>query len=158
MTESDLALRRSYKEDFDESAAAWRQWHARTVARARRWRDSAAGAGRAGKYRSRPRSTGGEVLYLVESLPPKTLWDLSDVAPTALQVQALTNGLWQARGTFPVAGRPKLTMAAPAGPRGAGSYTAFAELTLHPGDTPGVELEDGTVVGHDPDTQTWVVR
>ena len=100
-----------------------------------------------------------EVLYLVEYLPPKTLWDLSDVPPGTLQVQALVNGLLQPRGSFPVAGRPKLDLQEPRGPRGAGSYTAFAELTLHPGDaTPGVELEDGTIIGWDPNTQTWLAR
>ncbi|MCY1058643.1 hypothetical protein [Nannocystis sp. SCPEA4] len=98
----------------------------------------------------------GEVVYLVEYLPPKHLWDLSDVAPSALQVQALVGGLWQSRGTFPLAGRPKLQQRTPTGPRGAGSYTTLAELTLHPGDPPGVELEDGTVVGFDGDA--WVVR
>lgn len=99
-----------------------------------------------------------EILYLVEYLPPKTLWDLSDVPPGTLQVQALVDGLLQPRGTFPVAGRPKLDLQEPRGPRGAGSYTPFAELTLHPGDPVGVELEDGTIVGWDPNTQMYVVR
>lgn len=100
-----------------------------------------------------------EVLYLVEYLPPKTLWDLSDVQPTALQVQALAGGLWQPRGVFPVAGRPKLDLVAPQGPRGAGSYTPYAELTLHAHpDGPGVELEDGTIVGWDPASMAYVVR
>jgi hypothetical protein len=102
---------------------------------------------------------GGEVLYLVESLPPKTLWDLSDVSPGNLQVLALVNGLFAARGAFPVAGRPKLDLRAPQGPRGAGSYTSFAELTLHPHpDGAGVELTDGTIVGWDPATAAYVVR
>ncbi|WAS90186.1 hypothetical protein [Nannocystis punicea] len=100
----------------------------------------------------------GELVYLVEYLPPTTLWDLSDVAPSALQVQALEGGLWQSRGTFPVAGRPKLQQRVPTGAQGVGSYTSFAELTLHPGDPPGVELEDGTVIAHDPVRDAWIVR
>lgn len=102
----------------------------------------------------------GERVYLVEYLPPKTLWDLSDVPPGTLQVQALAGGLWQPRGAFPVAGRPKLDLREPRGPRGAGSYTAYAELTLHPHDgaPAGVELEDGTIVGWDPATTTYAVR
>ncbi len=64
----------------------------------------------------------------------------------------------QSRGTFPVAGRPKLQQRAPTGAQGVGSYTAFAELTLHPGDPAGVELDDGTIVAHDPDGDSWIVR
>lgn len=100
-----------------------------------------------------------EPLYLVEYLPPKHRWDLTDVPPSTLQIQALTGGLWQPRGTFPVAGRPKLALLPPSGPRGAGSFTAYAALTLHPHpDGPGVELEDGTIVGWDPDAAAFVVR
>jgi hypothetical protein len=46
----------------------------------------------------------------------------------------------------------------PQGARGVGSYTLFSALTLHPGDPPGVELEDGSVVGRDVDAGTWVLR
>jgi len=98
----------------------------------------------------------GELVYLVEYLPPTTLWDLSDVAPGPMQVLQLVDGLWQGRSAFPVAGRPKLRQVTPTGARGVGSYTTLAELTLHPGDPPGVELEDGTVVAHD--GGAWVVR
>lgn len=98
----------------------------------------------------------GERVYLVEYLAGPGAWDLSDRAPSALQVNALAGGVWQARGAFPVVGRPKLRVVAPQGPLGAGSSTYIAELTLHPGSPPGVELEDGTIVGHSADG--WIVR
>jgi len=109
---------------------------------------------------SRDLGPADEPLYLVEYLPPTTLWDLSDVPPGTLQVQALEDGLLQPRGSFPVPGRPKLDLREPRGPRGAGSYTTFAELTLHPvDDAPvGVELEDGTIVGWDPGTMSYQLR
>lgn len=104
---------------------------------------------------------GDELLYLVEYLPPVTLWDLSDVAPSALQVQALSGGLWSPRGAFPAPGRPKLATVQPEGPRGTGAYAAFVELTAADRDGDGlveVELEDGTFVGWDEGAQAFVVK
>lgn len=104
---------------------------------------------------------GDETLYLVESLPPTTLWDLSDVAPGTMQVLALVGGLWTPRGTFPIAGRPKIALVGAEGARGVGSYTAFAELTAADRDGDGlseVALEDGTWVGWDEGSQGFVVK
>ena len=100
----------------------------------------------------------GERIYLVQYLAGPGAFDLSDRPLTALKAHALSDGLWQARGEFPVPGRPKLRQQDPQGPRGVGSYTFFSELTLHPGDPAGVELDDGSIVAHDPDTDTWVLR
>ncbi|MBK9758083.1 MAG: hypothetical protein IPO88_32130 [Nannocystis sp.] len=100
----------------------------------------------------------GERVYLVEYLAGPGAFDLSDRPLTPLKVHALSQGLWQARGEFPIAGRPKLQMVDPAGPRGVGSYTLYSELTLHPGDPAGVELADGSIVAHDQNTDTWILR
>lgn len=100
----------------------------------------------------------GERTYLVEYLAGPGAFDLSDRPLTPLRVHTLSQGLWQPRGEFPLAGRPKLRMQDPQGPRGVGSYTAYAELTLHPGEPPGLELDDGSIVAHDPDTDAWILR
>ena len=100
----------------------------------------------------------GERIYLVEYLAGPGAFDLSDRPLTPLRAHTLAQGLWQPRGELPVAGRPKLRMTDPQGPRGVGSYTAYAELTLHAGDPPGLELDDGSVVAHDPDTDAWILR
>ena len=100
----------------------------------------------------------GERIYLVEYLAGPGAFDLSDRPLTPLRAHALADGLWQPRGEFPLPGRPKLKSVDPQGPRGVGSYTSFSELTLHPGDPAGVELGDGTIIAHDPDTDTWIVR
>lgn len=100
-------------------------------------------------------------LYLVEYLPPVTLWDLSDVAASPLRVQALAGGLWAAGDLFPVPGRPKLAAVAPEGWRGSGSSAPYAELSAVDRDGDGyleVELEDGTFVGWDDATEAFVVK
>jgi hypothetical protein len=93
---------------------------------------------------------GGEVVYLVESLPASEAFDLSDVPPTELNVYALVKGLWTPRGTFPVAGRPKIRSVAEQGSKGMGAYSGYAELTLADVDCDGVrdvQLDDGTWIG-----------
>jgi len=88
----------------------------------------------------------GEALYLVERLPAEHAFDLSDVPKTKLKVLALVKGLWTPRGELSVAGRPKLAMTPPSGPRGMGAYSAYAELSIADTDCDGVpeiELEDG---------------
>lgn len=95
---------------------------------------------------------GGEPLYLVETLPAKTPYDLRKHPASALAVRALVSALWSTRGTFPVAGRPRIVSEAAHGSRGVGSYTGFAELSLRDLDGDGlmeVELEDGRWVGYD---------
>jgi hypothetical protein len=92
----------------------------------------------------------GERLYLVEMLPAEHTFDLSDAPATKLRVYALVKGLWTDRGTFPIAGRPKLAMVEASGARGMGAYSAFAELSLRDVDCDGladVELADGRHVG-----------
>lgn len=105
--------------------------------------------------------TGGEPLYLVESLPGTTLWDLSDRAPSPLQVLALVDGLWAPRGVFPVAGRPKIALVAAEGARGVGSYTSFAELTAEDRDGDGLDevaLAGGAWIGWDAQAQAFAVK
>ena len=104
---------------------------------------------------------GGETLYLVEYLPPVTLWDLSDAPAGQLQVQVLAGGLWSPRGVFPVAGRPKVAAVPPEGWRGSGSSAPYAELSVEDRDGDGlveVMLEDGTFVGWDEGSQSFVVK
>ena len=104
----------------------------------------------------------GERVYLVEYLAGPGAWDLSDRAPSALRVSAISQGLWQDRGSFPVVGRPRMRSEEPGGARGVGSYTVFSALTIHPAQAPnelaGVELEDGSVVVRDVNAGTWVLR
>ncbi|MBI2395509.1 MAG: hypothetical protein HYV09_38435, partial [Deltaproteobacteria bacterium] len=91
-----------------------------------------------------------ETLYLVETLPAGHAFDLSDVPPSKLQVFALVKGMWTARGTFPVAARPKIVSVPATRARGMGAYSAYAELSLRDVDCDGVadvELQDGTFVG-----------
>jgi hypothetical protein len=69
------------------------------------------------------------------------------------------DGLWSARGSFPDAGRPRVLAVPAEGSRGVGSYTPFAELSLADRDGDGlveVEREDGTFVGWDAATGTFV--
>lgn len=98
----------------------------------------------------------GERVYLVEYLAGPGAFDLSDRAASPLQVHVLAGGLWGSRGSFPVAGRPKIVAGAPRGALGVGSYTSLSQLTLHPGEPPGVELEDGSIVARSGDG--WVLR
>ena len=103
----------------------------------------------------------GEIVYLVEMLPAVAPFDLSGVALSELKVFALIGGLWADRGTFPVAGRPQLRSVPAAGPRGVGSYTSYAELTLADVDGDGnadVEIEAAQWVGYDEATESFVAK
>jgi len=103
----------------------------------------------------------GEIVYLVESLPARTRFDLADVAPTALNVYALVAGLWVGRGVFPVAGRPRIASVPAEGATGVGSYSGLAVPTTADRDRDGlddVELDDGTWVGWDVATSAFVVK
>lgn len=94
----------------------------------------------------------GERVYLVEYLAGEGRFDLTDRAATAMNVWALVDGLWTARGVFPVAGRPALGWESARGATGVGSYTALAQLVTSDADGDGlvdVQLEDGTLVGWD---------
>lgn len=93
-----------------------------------------------------------EIVYLVESLPERTRFDLADVAPTPLQVYALVGGLWTPRGTMPVAGRPVLAQIPAEGPTGVGSFTALAELDL--ADRDGDGLAEVRIAG--PTGDAWI--
>jgi hypothetical protein len=102
---------------------------------------------------------GDEVVYLVEVLPGSGAFDLSDRTPGTIEARALVDGLWSARGSFPDAGRPRVLAVPAEGSRGVGSYTPFAELSLADRDGDGlveVEREDGTFVGWDAATGTFV--
>lgn len=102
-----------------------------------------------------------EIAYLVESLPGVGAFDLSDRRPSALEVWARVDGSWSSRGMFPIAGRPRIVTETPRGSRGVGSFTYFAELSLHDRDDDGldeVELADGTWVGWDPGVEAFVTK
>jgi hypothetical protein len=104
---------------------------------------------------------GGEPIYLVEMTAKKTKYDLSQEPASKLQALALVKGLWTARGTFPQLGRPKLVSRPAEGPRGVGSSTAFAELTLQDLDADGlseVQLADGSWVGYDAASKALVLK
>jgi hypothetical protein len=83
----------------DEKADAWYTCFAQNRTSPGTWGmqvvDERTGAGLTGGQTiyvwgwSRDLGPADEPLYLVEYLPPKTLWDLSDVPPGTLQVQAL---------------------------------------------------------------------
>lgn len=104
---------------------------------------------------------GDEPVYLVETLPAKTPFDLRKQPVSALQVRALVGGLWAARGAFPVAARPRIVGRAARGARGVGSYTSFAEFPLRDLDGDGlteVETEDGRWVGYDAVTKSFALK
>lgn len=104
---------------------------------------------------------GGEVLYLVEMIPGKKAFDLSDQPPTPLRVMALVGGLWQERGALPVAGRPTIVQQAGRGALGLGSYSYVAELARADVDGDGLDevgLEGGVWVGYDRQVAGFVVK
>jgi len=103
----------------------------------------------------------GEMVYLVEILPGSGRFDLADRTPSALAVYALVDGLWSSRGNFPLAGRPKIRFEMPAGSRGVGSFTYYAELTLDDvdhDDLADVQLESGDWVGYDSSSGTFAIK
>ena len=100
-------------------------------------------------------------MYLVEQFPGAVLFDLSDRAPSALKVWALVGGSWSARGELPIAARPRIAHEPGGGPRGMGSGTYFAELTLRDIDGDGladVQLDDGQWVGFDRERGIFVTK
>jgi hypothetical protein len=104
---------------------------------------------------------GGEIVYLVETLPERTRFDLADVVPTPLAVNALVAGLWTGRGTFPIAARPVIAHVPAEGATGVGSNTALAELDLADRDGDGlaeVHLEGDVWVGWDAAATAFVVK
>lgn len=94
----------------------------------------------------------GEMVYLVESLPQRTVpFDLGEHAPSPLLIRALNNGQWSERGTLPVARRPNIQLVGGSGSRGCGSYNCFAELVLKDIDGDGIkdiQMADGTWIGY----------
>lgn len=114
--------------------------------------------------------TGGETLYLVESLPGVVRFNLKDdagnrLAPTQLRVYALVNGFWSDRGTLPVAGRPVLLDAPKTGSLGTGDFYGVKTLSLADRDSDGlmdvaVQAADGSIawIGWSATTSSWIVK
>jgi len=100
-----------------------------------------------------------ELVFVVESVPTTTRFDLTDVAPSALHVWALVGGLWVPRGGFPTPGRPAITGAPAGGDVGVGSFTGLATLDLSEGDGDGLaELRLSTGERVEWDGAAFVVR
>ncbi len=154
--------------------AEWDAWYAcfgRNIAQtgiwgmqARRVSDGSSITGSQGTYvwaQTDRMLPSGEIVYLVESVPMHSRFDLAGVAPTRLAVSALVSGLWAARGTFPVAGRPRIASIPAEGPTGVGSFTPLAVLTTDDRDHDGladVQLDDGTWIGWNATTRAFVVK
>jgi len=104
----------------------------------------------------------GEMVYLVESLPGKSVpFDLRELPPGSMLVRALSNGAWSERGAIPIAGRPRIRAVQGSGSRGYGSYTYFAELTLEDIDGDGLkdlQLADGMWVGYSSSRQQFIAK
>jgi hypothetical protein len=105
---------------------------------------------------------GGVTTLLVEPLPGKVRFDQVGHVPAALLVYSLAGDFtWQPHGQFPVAGRPVVSYFEPrVGGTGA-SYYGIPVLTLADRDGDGlddVQMVDGTWVGHDAASQTFVVK
>jgi hypothetical protein len=99
---------------------------------------------------------GREQVFLAEHLPAQQSFDLSDVTPSKLVVVTLSHGQWQMRGSFPIAGRPKIVLSYPGGPYGVDSASAnrngYADLVTRKNKESGldeVELEDGSWVAYE---------
>ena len=104
---------------------------------------------------------GGEPLYLVEMIPGQKAFDLSDQAPSPLRVLALVGGLWQDRGTLPVAGRPQIVQSPGRADLGLGAYSYIAELVRRDIDDDGLDdiaLEGGVWVGYSADEAAFVLK
>jgi hypothetical protein len=108
-----------------------------------------------------------EKVYLVQLLPSQGhKFDMTDVPPSPIAVMALVNSSWTSRGTLPKAGLPKILMTPtnvnPAHGLGiTGLNSSFAYLTTRPSATSGLEdilMEDGTWVGYDPATKSFIVK
>ncbi len=104
----------------------------------------------------------GETVYLVEPLPPHPVpFDLRGRQPGSLLVRALIDGRWSERGTLPIAGRPLIRQDWGGGPRGYGSYTYFAELTLEDIDGDGIKdlrMADGTWIGYSVSERAFIQK
>ncbi|MBX7193925.1 MAG: hypothetical protein K1X94_17865 [Sandaracinaceae bacterium] len=101
----------------------------------------------------------GELVYVVESMPSGARFDVADVAPSALHVWALVDGLWSARGDLPIAGRPRVVSVAAEGDVGVGSFSMPTALELTDVDGDGLAelgLAGGERVGWD--GRAFVVR
>lgn len=153
----------------EEKADAWYRCFGRNVGsvgvwgmQARRVSDGSSVTGSQRTYvwgrtdRLRP---DGEVVYVVESLPDRTRFDLMGVTPGPMSVLALVDGLFVSRGTLPVAGRPAIAHVPAKGAVATGDSSGIAELVLRDPDGDGVhdlQLADGTWVGLSGDA--FVVR
>jgi hypothetical protein len=105
---------------------------------------------------------GREPLYFFEVIEPEARsFDLRLLPMPRLTVQALDKGQWIDRGTFPIAGRPRLRRLTDTGPRGHGSASYFYELMLDDVDGDGLQelqLEDGTWIGWSKTLAAWAVK
>jgi hypothetical protein len=107
-----------------------------------------------------------EKVYLVQVLPSQgQMFDMTDVPPSQIEVLALVNASWTSRGGFPVAGVPKIvitpTNVNPAHGLGiTGLNSGFAYLTTQANASglEDVQMEDGTWVGYDPGTRSFIVK
>jgi len=139
-----------------DKVAAWNACISRIVSQAGAWgmqarrlRDGMSLTGSQGTYvwgatdRLLPSR---ELVFVVESVPMVTRFDLADVAPSVLHVWALVGGLWAPRGDLPIAGRPTITSVAAEGDIGVGSFTGLAMLDLTDLDDDGL-AELGLVSG-----------
>jgi hypothetical protein len=102
---------------------------------------------------------GGEPIYLVEPTPNPVRFDLktSEGGPRLpapqLLMRALVGGLWQDRGTFPIAARPAANWLPKIGGLGTGDYTGVRTLLLADRDGDGLSEVD---MMRDDGTHAWV--
>jgi hypothetical protein len=103
-----------------------------------------------------------EPRYVVQVLPSKESFDMSDVGTPQLQILGLSpQGAWQYYGTLPTSSLPALTYPTIRDNRGVGSYSDYAELTTKDIDGDGLEefsMRDGTWMGYNKVTGNFVAK
>lgn len=108
---------------------------------------------------SRSLHPSGETLYLVELMPNPVRFDVkadnggARIAPSALRVRALVNGLWADRGALPVAGRPVLVDLQKTGALGTGDFFGVKALSL--ADLDGDHLKEVAIAAAS-DSVVWI--
>jgi hypothetical protein len=104
---------------------------------------------------------GDDVVYLIESVPGVVPFDRSDGSRAVLDARTMTPSGWQRVLRVPVAERPVVSRAQPAGARGAASYTGYSFLRTTDYDRDGlldVQFNDGSWVGYSGTVGTLTVK
>jgi hypothetical protein len=108
---------------------------------------------------SRELGPADERIYLVEYLAgPGALGPQRPPARHPAGAHALADGLLAAPRRVPVPAAPSSTSVDPAARAASAPTRASASSPSTPATPPASSSSDGTIVAHDPDTDTWIVR